>query len=102
MKPIPELVGRSPSYKLPSGVSAEFIEMMVIRKGEDIPLRVVRVRNPEECSSYYGTNLSRELIPTKAMYLLYRCRWEGAEHAFKVLSVWLRYENHQLKIKDVK
>ena len=61
--------------------------MMVIRKGEDTPVRVVRVRTPEEGSSYYSTNLSRELIPAKALYLLYRCRWEGEEHTFKDLSV---------------
>jgi len=36
--------------------------MMVIRKGEDTPVRVVRVRTPKEGSSYYGTILSGELF----------------------------------------
>ena len=63
---------QSPSLELPLGVSAEYIEMMVIRKGEDTPVRVVRVRTSEEGSSYYGTNQSVGIILAKALYLLYR------------------------------
>lgn len=86
MAPIPELIGESPSCELFSTVSAEYIEMKVVRKVEDYPVMVVRVRTPEGNSSYYGTNMSKDLVPAKALYLLYRCRWEGSEHTFKALQ----------------
>lgn len=85
MAPIPELIGESPSCELSSTVSAEYIEMKVVRKVEDYPVMVVRVRTPEGNSSYYGTNMSKDLVPAKALYLLYRCRWEGSVHTFKAL-----------------
>lgn len=101
MAPIPELIGESPSCELSSTVSAEYIEMKVVRKVEDYPVMVVRVRTPEGNSSYYGTNMSKDLVPAKALYLLYRCRWEGSEHTFKALQSGDGMRAINSSIKDI-
>ena len=101
MTDIPELIGESPSCELSSTVSAEYIEMMVVRKGEDFPVMVVRVRTPDGNSSYYGTNMSKDLVPAKALYLLYRCRWEGSEHTFKALQSGDGMRAINSSIKDI-
>lgn len=75
--------------------------MMVDCKGEDSPVRFVRVRTTYGNSSYYGTNMSKDLVPAEALYLLYRCRWEGSEHTFKALQSGDGMRAINTSIKDI-
>lgn len=75
--------------------------MMVVRKGEDYPVMVVRVRTPDKNSSYYGTNMSKDLVPAKALYLLYRCRLEDSENTFKALQSGDGMRAINSSIKDI-
>ena len=75
--------------------------MKVVRKVEDYPVMVVRVRTPEGNLSYYGTNMSKDLVPAKALYLLYRCRWEGSEHTIKALQSGDGMRAINSSIKDI-
>ena len=84
-----ELIGKAPSCEIPDNIKSEYIDMLVKRisdSGNEVIARVVRVRNPDGEFSYYGTNLPMDKIPAKAVYLLYRCRWEGSELTFKALQ----------------
>ena len=90
---IPELVGRKVTDPMPASVKAKIIDIDAIRTNEDDQrvVRIVKVKNinadpNEDLYSYYGTNLPREIVPAKVVYLLYRSRWVGTEIPFKGLK----------------